>query len=51
MRERAMIIGASLSIDSSPGNGTTVSLTVPRSSREATQHSYGDGQTTRAVST
>ncbi|HWK30373.1 MAG TPA: sensor histidine kinase [Solirubrobacter sp.] len=31
MRERAMLIGATLGIDSPPGEGTTIELVVPRS--------------------
>jgi len=30
MRERAMLVGARLSIDSRPGQGTTVNLLIPR---------------------
>jgi two-component system, NarL family, sensor histidine kinase UhpB len=30
MRERAMLVGAKLSIDSRPGGGTTVKLVIPR---------------------
>lgn len=29
MRERALLVGAALTIDSSPGNGTTVTLVIP----------------------
>jgi two-component system sensor histidine kinase UhpB len=35
MRERAMLIGASLSIDSAPGAGTTVRLAIPARPTEA----------------
>lgn len=37
MRERAALIGAKLAVDTSPGTGTTISLTVPRAAtRSAT---------------
>ena len=32
MRERALLIGGELTIESRPGHGTTVRLTVPRGS-------------------
>jgi len=35
MREAARLIGAQLSIDSSPGNGTRVRLRIPRSAGPA----------------
>ena len=33
MRERALLVGGTLEIDSRPGKGTTVVLEVPASSR------------------
>jgi two-component system, NarL family, sensor histidine kinase UhpB len=39
MRERALLVGARLEIDSSPGKGTTVKLEVPVASGEAERHS------------
>jgi signal transduction histidine kinase len=42
MRERADLVGGTLTIDSSPGGGTTVRATVPARHREEAPPSAGE---------
>jgi signal transduction histidine kinase len=47
MRERMMLVGGQLVVESAPGDGTTVAARVPLSSVDAARLAGSDGQKSR----